>query len=88
MNTPLKDEPAFPVRLDGPVADGVDIFGTPLPGASSNTYTGMTLRDHFAGKALSGWLASFGPSGAPQNLGELAKFAYEIADAMLKARNA
>jgi hypothetical protein len=50
--------------------------------------TGMTLRDYFAAKALSGWLASFGPSGAPSDTEELAKFAYEIADAMVKAGKA
>jgi hypothetical protein len=50
-------------------------------------YTGMTLRDYFAAKAMQGNLASmvegqeFDPS-----IG--AEWAYKVADAMLKAREA
>lgn len=47
--------------------------------------TGMTLRDYFAGQALAGWLASFGPDDAVKPAG-CAEFAYEVADAMLEAR--
>lgn len=47
---------------------------------------GMTLRDWFAGQALSGWLASFG-TGEAVNVQNSAEFCYEIADAMLSARN-
>jgi len=46
---------------------------------------GMTLRDYFAGQALAGWLASFGPDDAVKPAG-CAEFAYEVADAMLEAR--
>lgn len=45
----------------------------------------MTLRDYFAASALQG-LATRRPAGAPTSAGELARFAYEIADAMLEAR--
>lgn len=51
---------------------------------------GMTLRDYFAAKAMQGWIASF-PADAchPAVSGicdKLAKQSYELADAMLKAR--
>jgi hypothetical protein len=45
--------------------------------------TGMTLRDYFAAKAMQGLLAD------PSNdmyIEDIAKLAYEYADAMLKAR--
>ena len=50
--------------------------------------TGMTLRDYFAAKAMQGWLSTYGddvPQQAvlPENI---AMLAYQIADAMLKAR--
>jgi len=53
---------------------------------------GMTLRDYFAAKALQGWLASYeGDSTHPVIHGGaegVAKNAYAMADAMLKAREA
>ncbi len=47
-------------------------------------YTGMTLRDYFAAKALQGMLAENG-GGAYAN-DDVAEWAYLMADAMLKAR--
>ncbi|EKS6746848.1 hypothetical protein [Enterobacter kobei] len=51
---------------------------------------GMTLRDYFAAKALSGWLASYPESCTHPivagNADEVAKHSYMLADAMLKAR--
>jgi hypothetical protein len=47
---------------------------------------GMTLRDYFAAKALQGMLAENG-GGALSN-DKLAAYAYNIADEMLKAREA
>lgn len=44
---------------------------------------GMTLRDYFAAKAMQGMLAE---PNADYYHADLAKGAYEIADAMLKAR--
>src|SRR5690606_30613182 len=46
---------------------------------------GETLRDKFAGQALAGWLASFPPDAAVKPI-NAAAFAYEVADAMLAAR--
>lgn len=51
---------------------------------------GMTLRDYFAGQAIQGWLASYGPDmpHPAQNGSDIdaARNAYKLADAMLKAR--
>jgi hypothetical protein len=63
--------PAFPLQSIGP-----DF----APG-----YSGMTLRDYFAAKAMQGYL------GSPEWLREVspqgtAEAAYRVADAMLKAR--
>lgn len=48
---------------------------------------GMSLRDYFAAKAMAAWIQTIG-----QNEGvtddNIARFAYEAADAMLKAREA
>jgi len=45
--------------------------------------TGMTLRDHFAAKAMQGFATSDDEWGSADHM---AKGAYEWADAMLKAR--
>ncbi|HHE8491803.1 TPA: hypothetical protein ACPFP8_001658 [Enterobacter ludwigii] len=51
---------------------------------------GMTLRDYFAAKALSGWLASYPESCTHPivagNADEVAKHSYMLADAMLRVR--
>jgi hypothetical protein len=49
-------------------------------------YAGMTLRDYFAAKAMQGICAS-GPTADWSNT-RIAVEAYEMADAMLKARDA
>ena len=43
---------------------------------------GMTLRDYFAAKAMQAWISRGDNSGE----NGIAKWAYEMADAMLKAR--
>jgi len=48
------------------------------------SYSGMTLRDYFASKVLQGLLAS----GLDQPKFEFARKSYEMADEMLKAREA
>ena len=48
---------------------------------------GMTLRDYFAAKAMQGLLACDIECG-PDNVQSIAKSAYIMADAMLKAREA
>lgn len=45
----------------------------------------VCLRDWFAGQALAGWIASFPPDAAVKPI-NVAAFAYEVADAMLIAR--
>ena len=47
---------------------------------------GMTLRDYFAAKAMQGMLSE--NSGVRCPTDELVDFAYKIADAMMKARDA
>lgn len=46
--------------------------------------TGMTLRDYFAAEAMKGMLSE--NSGIRYPTDELVKFAYDVADEMLKAR--
>ena len=74
MTTRNNDRPAFPVYDHN--ADGQQFLAE----------TGMTLRDHFAAKAIEG--AASGDGGLPDsNYCQLiAKRAYELADAMLEAR--
>lgn len=49
----------------------------------------MTLRDYFAAKAMQGDIASFDEHQDPSDVAALiAERAYDIADAMLKAREA
>ena len=57
----------------------------PQPTGINLFYSGMTLRDYFAAKAMQGSIA-----GTPHNVDieptELATWCYIMADAMLKAR--
>lgn len=74
--------------MSAPIDDGGPAFPTEnerQTGPHSYHWTGMTLRDWFAGKALTSmnydWFDSFRRSQ------EMAEEAYNIADAMLAARN-
>ena len=72
----MKYEPAFPG------VTYISINGEKNP-------EGMTLRDYFAAKAMQGFLAYATHKGIyapPDN--ELASAAFQLADAMLKAREA
>lgn len=51
-------------------------------------YWGMTLRDYFAAKAMQGMAGSHAYCERGWDQADLAGQAYEIADAMLKAREA
>jgi hypothetical protein len=67
-----------------PINDGGSAFPCPPSQHSNGFYStgeGMTLRDYFAAKAINevGWY---------NNINQSAIMAYEIADAMLKAREA
>ena len=55
--------------------------GPAFPRGEIQTAPGMTLRDYFAAKAMQGILFE----GLDEN--QTARHAYEIADAMLEARN-
>ena len=56
----------------------------PQPTGSNLFYSGMTLRDYFAAKAMQAYLTSTGGASAPNEM--VANEAYKTADAMLKAR--
>ena len=66
----------------GPAFPVLDLSKTQVPG--------MSLRDYFAAKALSGWLAAFSHPDIDPTKGvqkqPLADFTYAVADAMLEAR--
>ena len=47
---------------------------------------GLTMRDYFAAKAMQGVVSGLSTRGEPLNYKECALFSYELADAMLKAR--
>jgi hypothetical protein len=64
--------PAFPVVID--------------MGLTVDWSKGMTLRDYFAAKAMQAYLAHDGADHVNE-IG-VARWAYEMADAMLKAREA
>lgn len=49
---------------------------------------GMTLRDYFAAKAMQGLLSGLYSETSKYNLDDMPCEAYEIADAMLRAREA
>lgn len=73
--------PAFPCHTN------------PRPGHLTDAPQGMTLRDYFAGKAMEGMLAHatrYRPrADAPEDWHvAIAEEAYELADAMLRARGA
>lgn len=73
MNTPKDCVPAFPVHIS--CYDGVD----------RRRLYGMTLRDYFAGQALTTMTAAPDYSKGPCNAA-MAERAYIIADAMLAER--
>jgi hypothetical protein len=71
----MKNQPAFPLHNHGAQTLGMHL-------------SGMTLRDYFAAKAMQGFIAYATAKGIyvpPDN--ELANASYQLADAMLKARN-
>jgi len=68
--------PAFPRPFS---ADDVD------PDISYPAHVGMLLRDYFAAKAMAALIAS-NDDGAGDRIDDIPQYAYQIADAMLKAR--
>lgn len=74
-------EPAFP----GTVQNSVQSRALGAPAFTQ--YSGMTLRDYFAAKAMQGDIASFPDDKDPADVASMiAERAYAIADAMLDAR--
>ena len=57
-----------------------------FPNPNNTEQTGMSLRDWFAGLAMQGELASQDSESIIERLELLASYAYEVADAMMKAR--
>jgi len=69
----MKDIPAFPVEV--------------IYTQENERFNGMTLRDYFAAKALQGALSGCAARGEVVMYSEMASLAYEMADAMIKARS-
>ena len=65
---------------------GGPAFPRPYSGTSQFAQEGMTLRDYFAAKAMQAMISVWATSVDAWNEDELAEWAYEQADAMLKAR--
>lgn len=65
--------PAFPVETPS------------VSGNASITYFGMTLRDYFAAKAMGG-MCMGAPIPQKNELDLIARRSYEMADAMMRAR--
>jgi hypothetical protein len=57
-----------------------------FPNPNNTEQAGMSLRDWFAGLAMQGELASQDSESIIERLELLASYAYEVADAMMKAR--
>ena len=68
----MKDIPAFPVAFKW--------------GRELSQYNGMTLRDYFASKAMQGALSGCATRGEVVIYSNLAGLSYDMADAMMKAR--
>jgi hypothetical protein len=78
--------PAYPVETQSTGSQDEGEYGHQASSATWQ-FPGMTLRDHFAAKAMQGCFTS--PIAATQEEKEyIALHAYRMADAMLKAREA
>jgi hypothetical protein len=76
MVVSMNNPPAFPTNQ---YANGI---------SPSGFDTGMTLRDYFAAKAMQGAMSGCAARGEVIMYSDLAQLSYEMADAMLKAREA
>lgn len=77
---PMNNPPAFPLHNHGAQTLGLHV-------------TGMTLQDYFAAKAMQGLIAressgAFNFEACPNDPWRVAQWAYDVADQMLKAREA
>ena len=71
----MKDIPAFPLHNHGVQTLGLHV-------------TGMTLRDYMAAKVIQGHFQNYGWGCEQDHYEDVARGAYRMADAMLKAREA
>jgi hypothetical protein len=87
--------PAFPFEFHNQTSGAQESFApnrAPLRPGVSEQYGGMTLRDYFAGQALSGWIAMLTPeevlttASRAEHERAVAVVCYGYADAMLAAR--
>ncbi len=62
----------------------MNAFPIAIPADCISWEDGMTLRDYFAGQALTGYLSGSTSIGGTKS--DAAKWAYEFADAMIEAR--
>lgn len=76
--------PAFPLTVSNTNDHDVQVFGENVDPETTVQFTGMTLRDYFAAKAMQAMVANYGYSRG--ETGKLAENTYDIADAMLKER--
>jgi predicted DNA-binding transcriptional regulator AlpA len=60
------------------------------PAKWDTMYHGISIRDYFAAKAMQGWISTYPDDSDCVNVGTstVAKFAYQMADAMIAAREA
>ena len=65
------------------LTDAGELLGAQT-GNAQGIHTGASLRDHFAGLAMQGMIAC----GEEYDNAELGRFAYDVADAMIRAREA
>ena len=79
-NTINNGGPAFPVPFSIDPENGGPVF------AELYGNGGMTLRDYFAAKAMQGYLTHEQAANSPEDV--VASWAYSMADAMLRAREA
>ncbi len=73
--------------MSTPIKDGGSAFPLYLPQDEGDIRNGMTLRDWFAGQVIGGMAASLAPSNG-NTPRDLADAAFELADAMIAAREA
>jgi hypothetical protein len=78
MYASCMEDLANPALLDGAERSYLE--------AKAVALCGMTLSDYFAAKAMQGVVSGLSTRGEPLNYKECALFSYELADAMLKAR--
>lgn len=71
--------PAFPVSTGNSYSGHQD-------GHTTWQFPGMTLRDYFAAKAMQGFVSSYQDGDVTCPLADIAIDAYDMADAMLQAR--